>query len=203
MLNNASKLVIATSNQGKLAEFRQMLSKTPVSVLSLADFGSIDEIEETGTTFAENAIIKAKSYARQTGLPTLADDSGLEIEALEGRPGIHSARYGGDTTFAEKMGLVLAELLETTNHNRRARFISSIAFASSDGSIIHTVDGNCSGVIAEAPRGNNGFGYDPIFVAEGFDETFGELAESIKGQISHRSRAFSKIIPYLRDFYSV
>ncbi|MBK6749152.1 MAG: RdgB/HAM1 family non-canonical purine NTP pyrophosphatase [Acidobacteria bacterium] len=203
MLSNTAKLVVATSNPGKLAELRQMLAETPVSVLSLANFGSIVEIEETGSTFAENAIMKAAGYAGQTGLPTLADDSGLEIEALGGRPGIHSARYGGDMIFAEKMGLVLAELLDTATNNRRARFVSSIAFASADGAIIHTVEGECSGIIAEDSRGNGGFGYDPIFVPDGYDQTFGELADSIKEQISHRSRAFSKIIPYLRDFYSV
>ncbi len=203
MLNNAPKLVIATSNQGKLAELRQMLSETPISVVSLADFDSIVEVDEKGSTFAENAILKAAGYALQTGLPTLADDSGLEIEALGRRPGVYSARYGGDTPFAEKMALLLAEVAAIDPNNRRARFASSIAFADSDGRIIKTVDGECTGVLAENARGNGGFGYDPIFVPDGFDQTFGELSDAVKGQISHRSLAFFKIMPYLRDFYSV
>ncbi len=203
MLNNTSKLVLATSNQGKLAELRQMLAETSISVLSLADFRSVVEVDETGSTFAENAILKAAGYARQIGLPTLADDSGLEIAALAGRPGVHSARYAGDTTFAAKMALVLSEVAAIDPNNRQSRFISSIAISSADGSIIQSVEGECIGVLAECPRGNGGFGYDPIFVPDGFDQTFGELPDAVKHLISHRSRAFSKIMPYLRDFYAV
>ena len=203
MLNNTSKLVLATSNWGKLAELQQMLADTTISILSLADFGSIVKVEESGSTFAENAILKAVGYARQIGLPTLADDSGIEIAALDGRPGIHSARYGGDTPFAEKMSLVLAEVTTIDPNNRHARFVSSIALASADGKVIQTVEGVCTGSLASGPRGKGGFGYDPIFVPDGFDQTFGELPNAIKGQISHRSRAFSQIMPYLRDFYLV
>lgn len=197
------KLVLATSNPGKLTELRKMLSETPISVVSLADFKSIVSVDETGSTFAENAILKAAGYALQTGFPTLADDSGLEIEALDGRPGIHSARYGGDIPFVEKMALILAEVAAIGSTERHARFVSSIAFADSHGRLIDTVDGECTGVLAEDPRGNGGFGYDPIFIPDGFDQTFGELPDDVKGQISHRSRAFFKIMPYLRDFYTV
>ena len=203
MLNSSSKLVLATSNQGKLGELRQMLAGSAITILSLADFDPINQVEETGATFAENAFLKAAGYACQIGLPTLADDSGLEIEALDGRPGVHSARYSGDSNFAEKMVLVLEELAGTGGVNRRARFVSSIAMADADGTVLRTVEGECTGVLAESPRGSGGFGYDPIFVPDGYSSTFGELPESIKGQISHRSCAFSKIMPYLRDFYSV
>lgn len=203
MLNSSLRLVLATSNQGKLIELRQLLDCVPVSILSLDDFAWVTEVEETGATFSDNAALKAVGYALQTGLPTLADDSGLEIEALDGRPGIHSARYGGNTSFAEKMAMVLDELAAVGGVNRRARFVSSIAFANANGAILRTVEGSCTGVLAESPRGNGGFGYDPIFVPDGHSRTFGELSESVKRQISHRSRAFSKIMPYLRDFYAV
>lgn len=204
MLNSAlGGLVLATSNEGKIVELSQMLAETAISLRSLTDFRSIREVDETGSTFAENAAVKAAGYAIQTGLPTLADDSGLEILALCGRPGIHSARYGGDTTFAYKMASILAELAAVEPKNRSARFICSIAFANADGRIIQTVEGVCTGVIAEEPRGNRGFGYDPVFVPKGLNHTFGELPEGVKRQISHRARAFSDIMPYLRDFYSV
>lgn len=203
MLNSLPKLVLATSNKGKLAELRQMLEVIPAEILSLTDFCQINEVAETGATFTDNAILKATGYAQQIGLPTLADDSGLEIDALDGRPGVHSARYGGNTNFVEKMALVLNELSEAGRHDRRARFVSSIAIADANGTILRTVEGACTGVIAELPRGNGGFGYDPIFIPDGFHLTFGELSESIKGQISHRARAFSRIMPYLRDFYSI
>lgn len=203
MLNNNPKLVIATSNQGKLGELRHMLANSAVSVISLADLPEVAEVVETGATFAENAVLKATCYAREFGLPTIADDSGLEIAAIGGRPGVHSARYGGDSTFAQKMALVLAELLESGSPDRRARFVSAIAFSDGSGRIIQTVEGDCSGVLAYSPRGSGGFGYDPIFVPEGFCLTFGELPDTIKSQISHRASAFSKIMPYLRDFYAV
>lgn len=203
MLNSSSRLVLATSNRGKLVELRRMLETVPVIILGLDDFGLIAEVAETGATFTENAVLKAMGYAQQIGLPTLADDSGLEVEALEGRPGVHSARYGGDKSFAEKMDLVLDELAIAGGTNRRARFVSSIAIADASGKILRTVEDECTGIIAEQPRGNGGFGYDPIFIPDGFSLTFGELSDSIKGQISHRARAFSKIMPYLRDFYSI
>lgn len=203
MLNSSLRLVLATSNQGKLLELRQLLDGVPVSILSLDEFPLITDVEETGATFSDNAALKAVGYALQTGLPTLADDSGLEVEALDGRPGIHSARYGGNTSFAEKMAMVLDELVAVGDFNRRARFVSSIAFANANGAILRTVEGSCTGVLAESPRGNGGFGYDPIFVPDGHSRTFGELSKSAKRQISHRSRAFSKIMPYLRDFYAV
>ena len=195
-----SQLLIATSNIGKLVELRQMLSDSTIELKSLADFGSIIEVDETGATFQENARLKASGYALQTRLPTLADDSGLEVESLNGRPGILSARYGGDVSFGEKMSLLLAEIDATGDVERRARFVCSIAIADGEGNIVSSTEGICSGRIASKPTGSGGFGYDPIFVPDGYNDTFGELSETIKRQIGHRGRAFSKIMPYLRDF---
>ena len=195
-----SQLLIATSNVGKLVELRQMLSNSTVELKSLADFGSIIEVDETGTTFDENAKLKASGYALQTRLPTIADDSGLEVESLQGRPGVLSARFGGDISFVEKMALLLSEIDATGNIDRRARFVCSIAIADSEGNIVTSTEGVCNGRIASKLTGSGGFGYDPIFVPDGYNDTFGELSESIKRQIGHRGRAFTKILPYLHDF---
>ncbi len=198
------KLLIATNNQGKVIELRELLEHSPYDLLSLADFPDVHEIEETGTTFIENAGLKAIGYARQTGQLALADDSGLEVEALGGRPGVLSARYGGERAgFAEKMSLLLAELKKTGDSHRRARFFCSMAIGGVDGEIVHTASGICEGKIAASPRGSQGFGYDPIFIPNGSDMTFGELDSTVKRQISHRSRAFRQIIPFLRHFSAV
>jgi XTP/dITP diphosphohydrolase len=195
------KLLVATNNKGKLRELRDLLDDLPFELVSLSEFKGIDEIEETGSTFAENAALKAVGYAMQARLLTLADDSGLEVQALGNRPGVYSARYGGaDIGFDEKMARLLDELEKTGDERRRARFVCSIVIASADGQILHTASGICAGKIAEKPRGDGGFGYDPIFVPDGFDDTFGELSEPIKQQISHRAAAFREIIPFLRDF---
>lgn len=196
----SSKLLIATSNIGKLVELRQMLSKSSIELKSLADFNTIIEVDETGTTFEDNAKLKAIGYALQTRLPTLADDSGLEVESLHGRPGVLSARYGGDISFVEKMSLLLSEIDATGNFERRARFVCSIAIADAEGNIVISTEGVCNGRIASKLTGSGGFGYDPIFVPDGYNETFGELSGTIKSQIGHRGRAFTKILPYLHDF---
>jgi XTP/dITP diphosphohydrolase len=193
------RLVIATNNPGKLAEVRRLLAELPVELFSLNDFDHLTEVAETGSSFEENARLKAAGYALQTGLPSLADDSGLEVAALEGRPGIHSARYGGpDTGFDEKMAELLTELDDAGDHTRTARFICAIAISNAEGNVLFTTDGICQGRIAERPRGNQGFGYDPLFIPDRFEQTFGELADEVKGKISHRARAFEKIIPILR-----
>ena len=198
------KLLVATNNPGKLFELRELFDGLPVALQSLSNIDAFTEVEETGTTFVENACLKASGYAIQTGLPAIADDSGLEVAALGGRPGVLSARYGGPgISFAEKTTLLLAEIEETGGSNREARFVCSIAIADADGIILHTTEGICPGKIAAAPRGNGGFGYDPVFVPDGFDLTFGELSSAIKGEISHRSRAFEQIKPFLRDFIAI
>ncbi len=198
------KLLVATNNPGKLAELRDLLGRLPVALQSLGSFEQIVEVEETGATFVENARLKANGYAIQTGLPALADDSGLEVEALGGRPGVLSARYGGrDTGFDEKMAKLLGELDEIGHARRNACFVCAIAVADPFGNILHTAEGICRGNIAAAPRGLLGFGYDPLFIPEGYDMTFGELSGAIKEKISHRALAFEQIIPFLRDFIAV
>ena len=193
-------IVLATNNPGKIAELSAMLGPVTAKVATLADFDT-SEVEETGTTFMENARLKAQGYALQTGLPALADDSGLEIAALGGRPGVHSARYGGaDIDFDRRMEMLLDEIKVSATHDRRARFVCAIAIADEAGRIVETAEGICRGTIAESARGASGFGYDPIFIPDGYDLTFGQLSDDIKSEISHRRRAFREIIPFLRHF---
>jgi XTP/dITP diphosphohydrolase len=195
------ELVVATKNRGKVAEIMELLAEMPVKVLNLSDFADTPDVEETGVTFAENAELKASAYARHLGLYALADDSGLEIEALGGSPGVYSARYGGaGRGYAGKMALVLSKLADMPENERRARFVCAMAVADPQGEIIHKSEGVCSGRIAFEPRGNGGFGYDPIFIPDGFTGTFGELGDDIKQQISHRARAISEIMRFLLDF---
>ncbi|MBV9240408.1 MAG: RdgB/HAM1 family non-canonical purine NTP pyrophosphatase [Acidobacteria bacterium] len=196
-------LLIATLNPGKVQELSEMLAAMDAEVVGLDSFPAIVEVEETGRTFAENARLKAAGYARQTGLPALADDSGLEVRALGGRPGVLSARYGGDVPFSEKIRLLLAEIAESGSQDRSARFVCSIALANADGSIVEISNGICDGRIVDHPRGTCGFGYDPVFMPDGCNETFGELSSAVKGKISHRSRAFSQIMPILGRFFGI
>ncbi len=197
------KLLVATQNLGKLAELRLLLAGLPIDLMGLSDFENITEVPETGSTFIANAKLKASGYACQTGLFALADDSGLQVDALDGRPGVLSARYGGDTDFDEKMQMLLREMDGSTNDLRTARFVCSIAIAAPTGEILYTTEGICPGEIASSPLGNGGFGYDPIFIPDGFNETFGELSTAVKQKISHRARAFEQIMPFLRDFIAV
>ena len=204
MSTEPKKLLIATFNRGKFHELKDMFARMPIELRSLSDFENLLEVEETGLTFAENAQLKARSYAQQTGMIAVADDSGLEVEALGNRPGVFSSRYGGqETTFAEKMAKLLEELDSTGDSHRRARFVCAIAVADPGGNILHSVEGICTGKIAAKPRGSGGFGYDPLFVPEGYDRTFGELTLTVKRKISHRARAFDEIIPFLLDFIAV
>ena len=199
-----ARLVVATNNNGKFREFRELMAGLPIELVRLDHVGIVTEVEETGTTFIENADLKAAGYARQAGTVTLADDSGLEVEALDGRPGVLSARYGGPhTSFDEKMAKLLVEIDETGDAERRARFVAVISVADRTGKIIHSAVGICPGRIAPEPRGSGGFGYDPLFIPDGYDQTFGELPEAIKREISHRGRAFLQIIPFLRGFFAI
>ena len=198
------KLLVATNNKGKLGELNSLLADLPVDLLSLSDIGCTIEIEETGATFAENAALKARGYARLAGIWTLADDSGLEVEALDNRPGVYSARYGGvGLGFDKKMLMLLDELEKTGSKNRTARFVCAMAIADATGKIVHSGEGICNGKIAHQPRGNGGFGYDPLFIPDGFENTFGELSNDVKQEISHRFRAFCEIIPFLRSFCAI
>lgn len=203
MLKKDFELLAATTNLGKLREIEAALSKLPVSLISLSSFPEIREIPETGSSYAENASLKAAGYAWQTGKWTLADDSGLEVTALGGAPGIFSARFGGLTSFDEKIKHLLAELTKSGTADRSARFAAAVALAEPTGRIVFSAEGICPGIIAEKPRGELGFGYDPVFIPEGFSTSFGELPPEIKNEISHRARALRKFIRYLADFMGV
>lgn len=195
------QILVATKNDGKIKELRELLTGLPIQLRSLNEFENIPDAQETGETFAENAVIKAKFYAEQTGLWALADDSGLAVEALDGAPGVFSARYAGEnTSYKEKISKLLNETEAANDENRRAAFICAAAIADDKGKIRFSAEGVCRGEIAREPRGTNGFGYDPIFVPKGFDQTFGELSGEIKQEISHRALAVKKIIRFLRGF---
>ena len=195
------KLLLATKNKGKIEELRSLLVGSPYEIEGLHGFHDDFEIEETGSTFAENARLKAAGYARHFGMCAIADDSGLEVIALDGRPGVYSARYGGEKSIYEaKIKMLIAEIEASGSFDRGARFVSHIALASADGAIVFEAEGVCEGTIAFEPKGTNGFGYDPIFVPNGFTKSFGELPDEVKGNISHRARATAKIMRYLRDF---
>jgi XTP/dITP diphosphohydrolase len=203
-MSQARKLLIATSNPGKIAELSEMLAGSGIEIIGLNDLIDIEDVEETAATFAANARLKAVGYARQAGMPALADDSGLEVTALGGRPGVFSARYGGDTLpFSEKIEKLLDELAGSTSDDRSARFVCVMSLATPDGRIVGETHGICGGKLTNESRGSGGFGYDPIFVPDGYDETFGELPDAVKAQISHRARAFSQIMPILRRFFSI
>jgi XTP/dITP diphosphohydrolase len=201
MSDSSPTILVATGNPGKVSEICCLFTGIRLDFRSLADFPDIVEVEETGSTFAKNAELKASGYAKQTGLWSLADDSGLEIEALGGRPGVLSARYGGYAlSFPDKMRIVLDELENSSNPSRNARFVCAMALADETGRIRVAAEGECRGRIAPEPRGTGGFGYDPIFIPDGYDRTFGELPDAVKAQISHRARAAEKIMRYLLDF---
>lgn len=181
-------LLIGTGNQGKTREILEALKGLPYSFRLRSDFPNLVEPEETGDTYAENALIKAEYYFRETGLLTLADDSGLEVAALDGRPGVRSARYGGDgKNDRDRLELLLNEIADV--EDRRARFVCVIAIVGEGQREL--VEGHCDGGLTRAPRGENGFGYDPIFVPKGYEQTFGELSGETKRLLSHRGQALS------------
>jgi len=188
----SEKLLVATHNQGKVREYRALLDDLPIEVTYLDAEGVTFEAEETGQTFAENAIMKAQAYAAHTGLLTWADDSGLEVDALGGEPGVLSARYGapGARSDVERYQFLLSKLAGVPDAERTARFRCVVALAWPDGRV-RTTDGACEGRIAHAPRGAHGFGYDPIFLVADFDyqQTMAELDPHLKNQVSHRGRA--------------
>ncbi|MEP6900187.1 MAG: XTP/dITP diphosphatase [Actinomycetota bacterium] len=195
------KLLVATNNHGKIKELKELLRDLPVNLKCLNDFENIFEAQEIGETFAENAVLKANSYALQTGVWSLSDDSGLEVEALNGAPGVFSARYAGENaTDEDRIIKLLNELNQTKDESRRARFVCAMAVADEKGEIKFLTEGICDGTIGLKPCGVNGFGYDPIFVPDGFKQTFGELSPTIKRKISHRARAIEKIMRFLRGF---
>lgn len=183
-------LLLGTRNPGKVIEIVNILADSAWSFSSLQEFPHIGEAEENFVTFAENAIAKAQFYASATGLCALADDSGLEVAALNGAPGVFSARYAGaHATDADRRALLLSELTKLGDPNRRARFVAVVAISKPNGEVLNISEGICSGTITFSPRGSGGFGYDPLFIPDGYDQTFAELPDTIKNQISHRARA--------------
>ncbi|HEU4837006.1 MAG TPA: RdgB/HAM1 family non-canonical purine NTP pyrophosphatase [Pyrinomonadaceae bacterium] len=183
-------LLLGTRNPGKVIEIADILADSGWSFSSLQEFPDVGEAEENFVTFAENAIAKAQFYASATGLCALADDSGLEVAALNGAPGVFSARYAGaHASDADRRTLLLSELAKTGDTNRRARFVAVVAIATPSGEVLNVSEGICEGNITFAPRGTGGFGYDPLFVPDGHDQTFAELPDTIKNRISHRARA--------------
>jgi len=186
-----SKLVIASHNPGKVQEITELLAPHGLSVISAASLG-LPEPEETGATFTENAVLKAVAAATASGLPVLADDSGIAVTALGGQPGIYSARWAGPgKDFSVAMHRVERELAGTTD--RSAAFVSALCLAWPDGRH-ETFEGRVEGTLVWPPRGNNGFGYDPMFVPEDRQQTFGEMDPAAKHALSHRSRAFAKLL---------
>ena len=193
------ELLIATRNLGKVAELRQAFANLPVALRILAEFQNISEAKELGHTYEENALLKAMSYARQTGIAALADDSGLEVDALQGRPGLLSARFAGSgLSDAERTQALLAVLSDVGPTQRTARFIccmvlyGSLPFQPTDSSepkVLAMTQGVCEGSLATTPMGTEGFGFDPIFIPNGYDLSFSALDPAIKRKISHRARA--------------
>ncbi|MBW1864790.1 MAG: XTP/dITP diphosphatase [Deltaproteobacteria bacterium] len=189
-MNKLNYLIIASRNTGKTAEIRELLSGFPITIKNLDDFGPIPEVEEDGQTFDENAYKKASFTARVLGHPALADDSGLVVNALNGAPGVLSARYAGpDATNEDRFQKLLQEMEGVTN--RKAAFECVISIAVPTGPAL-TYEGRCEGTIAKSPEGVNGFGYDPIFFYPPLKKTFAELTREEKGRVSHRGKALEE-----------
>ncbi len=186
-----SMLVIATTNENKLAEFKEILKDSKIEIKSLTDFGPIPEVIEDGATFDDKAYKKAHHTARVLGLPAIADDSGLVVDALGGSPGVYSARYAGkNATDAENCAKLLQDL--SGKKDRKAHFSCVLSIAVPSGPAL-TYEGRCDGVILQEPKGNSGFGYDPLFYYEKFGKTFAELSMQEKNKVSHRGRALNEV----------
>ena len=192
-----SKLLLATTNPKKLAELRRILDQVPgtarVSLVGLGEFDDYPDVPETGLTFGENALIKAREGARRTGLPTVADDSGLAVDALNGMPGVFSARWAGrHGDDAANLDLVLAQISDVPDEHRGAAFVCAAALVLPGGRE-HLIEGRQVGRIVRTPRGTGGFGYDPVFLGDGQDRTNAELTPEQKDAISHRGKAFREL----------
>ena len=197
-MNN--EILIATKNDGKLKEFKQIFEQKGIVVKSLKDINDDVEIVENGLSFEENARLKADGYAKSIGIPVLADDSGLEIYALNGRPGIFSARYAGDHNDAANNAKVLSELGGIPDEKRTATFHSTVVVRKPDGSEL-VANGNLRGRILAVPRGDNGFGYDPLFFVEAKDKTLAEMTREEKNKISHRALAIEDLLVNFDKFW--
>ncbi|HKY29540.1 MAG TPA: RdgB/HAM1 family non-canonical purine NTP pyrophosphatase [Pyrinomonadaceae bacterium] len=191
-----TNLLIGTRNQGKVREIQEVLRPLNLTLHDLDGFPNVPAPFESGSSYEENATIKASYYAHETGLRTLGDDSGLEVAALDGAPGLRSARFGGDhASDSDRVTLLLSKIDDASM--RDATFVCVMAIVEPNGRVLHVAEGRCKGTLAMAPAGDSGFGYDPIFIADGYDVTFGELASDIKNRISHRALALAGI----REFF--
>lgn len=193
-----SRILLATRNEGKIREIKDLGRDLPVEFLSLEDVGPVPDVVEDGVTFEENARKKAGEIARCTGMPTLADDSGLCVDALGGRPGVHSARYVSETVSdQERCAAILEEMADVSDDRRSARFVCVLVLAWPDGqeTVFH---GQCEGRITRELRGTKGFGYDPIFFHEESGRTFAQMDRDSKNAVSHRGRALRQLGEYLR-----
>ena len=201
---SSTVLVVATRNPGKMREYRELLADWPVELISLDDAGVSGDVDETGDTFLANARLKASEYARLSNLPTISDDSGLEVHALGGDPGVYSARYGGDAcrSDGDRVALLLNNLAGVLWDRRIARFRCVTAIAAPGGAVICTVVGSVAGMIQFEPEGEHGFGYDPVFYLPSLGQTIAEAPLGIKNRISHRADAARKartMLPALLD----
>lgn len=197
------KIVIASRNKKKIEELREILKGLNVELLSIDDFPDLDEIVEDGETFEENALKKARYVCQRTGFPALADDSGLEVEALGGRPGVRSARYAGEgATDEENVRKLLDELKGVKGKSGNARFVCCIALVFPSGEE-RVFWGYVNGKIINEPRGNKGFGYDPVFIPEGYEQTFAEMSPELKNSLSHRKKALDKLKNHLLKLASI
>jgi XTP/dITP diphosphohydrolase len=192
------RLVIASHNRGKAREIRELLGDVPFEIVALDSFTDVEAPEETEDTYAGNAILKARYYAAALKETVLADDSGLEVNALGGRPGVLSARYAGpDGSDKSRREKLLRELSLVPSENRQARFVCAAAVVSMNLELLTLSEGICEGVITFEEKGSSGFGYDPLFLPNGYDMTFGELSEAVKNRISHRANALEKVREFL------
>jgi XTP/dITP diphosphohydrolase len=196
---NPTRILVATGNPGKLAEFSAALGPLGFEVVGLDALDDRTEVEETGETFEENARLKAEGYSTRTGLPVLADDSGLEVDALDGEPGVRSARYGGpDVDDRKRYELVLERLRGVAPADRTARFRCVLALARA-GRTVAVFEGVVAGRITDEPRGEGGFGYDPVFFHERIGRTFGEIGRKEKEALSHRGQAIRRFVEAVRQ----
>jgi XTP/dITP diphosphohydrolase len=194
-----AKVVLATRNRGKIAELRRILASYDVELVGLAEFPDVPDVAETGATFVDNAMLKAKAVSQATHLVAIADDSGLAVDALNQMPGVLSARWAGrHGDDAANLNLVLAQLSDVPDERRTAAFVCAAAAAAPDGREL-VVEERLDGRLIRSPRGSNGFGYDPIFVPTGHDRTTAELSAAEKDAISHRGKAFRALAPDLAD----
>lgn len=189
------QILLATTNKGKLNDVREILKDLDLEILSFLDFNDHPDVEETGKTFIENAELKAKAAFEKYKIPSIGDDSGLESFQLKGEPGIFSARYAGEDANDEKNNLKLIKKLSALPEPHLGRFVCAAVFY--DGKIFKSSEGEVKGRIIKAPRGKNGFGYDPLFIPDGFDKTMAELSHEEKNKISHRLKAISGLKKYL------